>query len=205
MKKLFIAISTCAMLVNVSCKKKEENKTSIPTEKTLTESYQVSSTGSRVDWTGYKFTEKKGVTGTFKTITILNAPKATSAVDAFNGVDFTIPVSSLDSKNEIRDSKLKSLFFGMMENTTLLSGSFVTEGKQIFLNLTMNNTTKKIPLSHTVAGRNVRLQGKLNITDFDAIKAFNSIHKACEVLHTGTDGVSKTWDEVGIDALVNLK
>jgi len=98
----------------------------------------------------------------------LNAPKAATALAAFNGVDFTIPTSSIWSDNEIRDGKLKSLFFGMMDNTALLSGSFITEGNKIFLNLKMNNETQKIPLEHTIVDRNVSLKGSLNIMNFKA-------------------------------------
>lgn len=206
MKKIVVALSAGLLLMTVSCKKKVEKKVEeSPAKVTAKETYQVSATGSKVDWTGYKFTEKKGVTGTFKVINILNAPQSDSPIGAFNGVDFTIPVSSIFSKNEIRDGKLKTLFFGMMDNTELLSGSFVTEGDDILLNLKMNNQVKKIPLSYTIANRNVRLKGSLNILDFGATKAFNSIHKACEVLHTGPDKISKTWEEVSFDAIVYLK
>lgn len=204
MKKLFVVLSAGLMLISVSCKKKEEKK-EIETPVVATEGYRVSAQKSKVDWTGYKFTEKKGVTGTFKIINVLNAPKASTPIEAFNGVDFTIPVSSVYSENEIRDGKLKALFFGMMDNTELLSGSFVTEAGKIFLNLKMNNESQKIPLKHTISGRNVRLKGALNLMDFKAVKAYNSIHKACALLHTGADGVSKTWEDVAIDALVYLE
>jgi len=205
MRKLLVALSASVLLMNVSCKKKAETHSAPEQAATKTETYQVTAQNSKVEWTGYKFTEKKGVSGVFKTINVLNAPKSETVIGAFNGVDFTIPASSIYSKNEIRDSKLKTLFFGMMENTELLSGSFVTEGDQIFLNLKMNNSSQKILLKHTVVDRNVRLQGSLNILDFGATKAFNAIHKACEVLHTGKDNISKTWEDVAIDALVILK
>lgn len=204
MKKLLLALSASLLFMGVSCKKKTEAKAVPEQSVATTETYQVTAKNSKVEWTGYKFTEKKGVSGVFKTINVLNAPKSETVMGAFNGVDFTIPASSVYSKNEIRDSKLKTLFFGMMENTELLSGSFTTEGEQIFLNIKMNNIQKKIPLKHTVVGRNVRLQGSLNILEFGASKAFNSIHKACELLHTGKDNISKTWEDVAIDALVVL-
>lgn len=205
MKKLFVALSASLMLFTVSCKKKEEAKKEEAPVAAATEStYQVTSSNSKVEWTGYKFTEKKGVSGVFKTINVLNAPKSETLVGAFDGVDFTIPTSSIFSDNEARDYKLKTLFFGMMDNTELLSGSFTTEGEQIYLNLKMNNSQQKIPVKHTVVDNNVRLEGSLNILNFGAEEAFNSIHKACELLHTGKDGVSKTWEEVSFDALVSF-
>ena len=92
----------------------------------------------------------------------------------------------------------------MMDDTEFLSGSFTTSGEEIILNLKMNGTTKEIPLTYKISDRHIKLNGKLTMLDFGAVKAYESIHKACELLHTGADGVSKTWEEVGIEAIVFL-
>lgn len=204
MKKIFVLL-TALTLLGVSCKKKTATEKPQETTPVVENTYQVSSQGSEVYWTGYKFTNKTAVKGKFKTIKVLNAPVAKSQLDAFNGVEFSIPVSSIFSENEIRDGKLANLFFGIMDKTEFLTGTFATKGESIVLNLTMNGTTKEIPVTHNVSDRHVRLQGTLNILDFGAEAAYNSIHKACELLHTGTDGVSKTWEEVAIEAIVFLK
>lgn len=191
-------------LVVTACKKKEAPKSETSSTETK-EGYQVSSKGSEVYWTGYKFTEKKGVKGKFKTINVTKAPVAKTALEAFNGVEFSIPTSSIWSDNAIRDGKLKALFFGFMDNTELLTGTFATKGSEIVLNLKMNNEIKEVPLKYTIKDRHVKLEGSLNMLEFGAVKAYNSIHKACEVLHTGADGVSKTWEDVSIEALVFLQ
>lgn len=203
MKKTILFFAAALTFITTSCKKKEAPKKEATTE--VKEGYQVSSKGSEVYWTGYKFTEKKGVKGKFKTINITKAPVATTALEAFNGVEFSIPTSSVFSDNAIRDGKLKSLFFGFMDNTESLTGTFATKGSDIVLNLKMNGQTKEVPLQYSIKDRHVKLEGTLNLLDFGAIKAYNSIHKACKVLHTGTDGVSKTWEDVAIEALVFLK
>ncbi len=205
MKKIILALTITATLFSVSCKKKTEAKEVIEKETVAEKGYKVSAQGSIVEWTGYKFTEKKGVKGKFKTINVTSAPLAATPIGAFNGVDFSIPVSSIFSNNAIRDGKLMKLFFGFMENTELLTGSFVTKGEQIVLNLKMNDVTKEIPLTYTISDRHVKLEGNLNILDFGAEKAFNSIHEACKLLHTGADKVSKTWEDVKIEAIVFLK
>ncbi len=204
MKKSILFLAAALTLAITSCKKKEAPKQEAPATE-VKDGYQVSSKGSEVYWTGYKFTEKKGVKGKFKTINVTNAPVASTALEAFNGVEFSIPTSSVFSDNAIRDGKLKTLFFGFMDNTELLTGTFATKGSEIILNLKMNNETKEIPLKHTIKDRHVKLEGSLNLLEFGAVKAYNSIHKACEVLHTGADGVSKTWEDVAIEALVFLK
>ena len=142
MKNFLLLLSAVAFL-SVSCKKKEEAKTvETATEKVAEETYQVSSKDSEVYWTGYKFTEKKGVKGKFKTINVTNAPVAKTQLEALNGVEFSIPVSSVFSENEIRDGKLKTLFFDIMDQTEFLTGTFVTKGENLFLNLKMNGTMK---------------------------------------------------------------
>lgn len=206
MKHIFLVFASLCIMTT-SCKKKtktQEPKTTTETTETKN-SYQVSSKGSEVYWTGYKFTNKTAVKGKFKTITVTKAPVADSQLEAFNGVEFSIPASSIFSDNAIRDGKLSTLFFGIMEQTEFLTGTFTTKGENLFLNLKMNGKLKEIPLIHNIADRHVRLQGTLNILDFGAEAAFNSIHKACEVLHTGTDNVSKTWEDVAIEAIIFLK
>ena len=200
-----LLILAASSLLTVSCKNETKKTETTPNVvETSQETYQVSAKGSEVSWTGYKFTEKKGVKGKFKTINVTKAPKAKTQIEAFNGVEFNIPVSSVFSNNAIRDGKLKELFFGMMDDTEFLSGSFTTSGEEIILNLKMNGTTKEIPLTYKISDRHIKLNGKLNMLDFGAVKAYESIHKACELLHTGADGVSKTWEEVGIEAIVFL-
>lgn len=206
MKKIFVVLSVLSLL-SISCKENTSSKeTKEPIETTeVVETYQVTSEGSEVYWTGYKFTEKTGVKGKFKTIDVKNAPEAESQLAAFNGVAFSIPTSSIFSENEIRDNKLVTLFFNIMDQTELLTGTFTVKGEKLFLNLKMNGTTKEIALTHTITDRKVKIEGTLNILDFGAEDAYNSIHKACEVLHTGEDGVSKTWEEVAIEASVSLQ
>jgi len=207
MKKIFLVLSVFSLL-SISCNednKAKETKEQPEETKVVEETYQVSAEGSEVFWTGYKFTEKTGVKGKFKTIKVTNAPVAKSQLDAFNGVEFSIPTSSIFSDNEVRDGKLVELFFNVMDQTELLTGTFSAKGEKLFLNLKMNGTVKEIPLTHSISNRKVKVEGTLNILDFGAEEAYNSIHKACELLHTGEDGVSKTWEEVAIEATISLK
>lgn len=208
MKLILITLTSLALL-SVSCKKETKKEEPVETETTEAKeaavTYQVSDKGSEIYWTGYKFTNKTAVKGKFKTIEVTNAPVANSPVEAFNGVAFSIPTSSIFSDNEERDGKLKTLFFDIMDTTELITGTFSTKGEEIFVNLKLNNVMKTVPLTSKISDRHVKLNGTINILDFGAEKAFNSIHKACELLHTGEDGVSKTWEEFGIEAIVYLK
>ena len=159
-----------------------------------------------VNWTGYKTTDKVPVNGVFQEIVINNVKNDTSAVGALSGTTFDIPVSSLFSKDPTRDSKLKELFFGVMDATVSLTGTLNlnTDGTGN-VDLKMNNVQHKVPVTYIASGQLVELEGTLNLEDFKAESALASISEACFDLHKGADRVSKTWSEVGISAAVYLK
>lgn len=197
MKKTILFTLGIVFLI-VSCKKelkKEPAKFSVVAE-TIT-----------VNWTGYKTTSKIPVKGEFKTVEISNSNEAATAVEALNGTEFSLPVSSLFSDDDERDGKLKQLFFGVMDATVSLTGTvnLESDGKGT-VNLKMNNVSKEIPITYITSGQLIELTGMLDIVnDFGAQKALESISKACYDLHKGPDLVSKTWSEVGIDAAIYLK
>ena len=73
------------------------------------------------------------------------------------------------------------------------------------IDLKMNGVQKKIPIKHITSGQLVELEGKLNLEDWNAQSALESLSKACFDLHKGEDGISKTWSEVGLSAVIYLK
>jgi len=200
MKKIILySLIVAFSLFNVACKKEvkkiEEAQYSIE-PKTVT-----------VKWTGYKTTSKIAVNGEFKELIVSNIKAAPTAVEAMNGTQFSIPVSSIFSDDEERDGKLKKLLFGVMSATVSLTGTLnLNDDGTGNVNLSMNGVSKEVPITYVVSGQLVELEGTLDlINDFKAESALESISKACFELHKGPDGVSKTWSEVGISAAAYLK
>ncbi|PID69016.1 MAG: polyisoprenoid-binding protein [Flavobacteriales bacterium] len=159
-----------------------------------------------INWTGYKTTEKIAVNGIFEKINILKTGSIdTSAIGILNGTQFEIPVSSLFSKDSVRDSKLKDLFFGVMDATNSLKGTLNLNGDgNGTIDLRMNNVQHQIPISYIISEQLVELNGTLNFEDFNLGKALASLNEACFELHKGPDGVSKTWPEAAIGASIYL-
>ena len=195
-----------------SCK--TDKQTNTPVKSDINESkdifYSVDAGNTEVLWTAYKTTAKTAVKGKFIQLKIDNPIQSDTKQGALSNLNFEIPVTSFFSSNEERDSKIKSLFFGVMKETSFLSGSFSdVNGNEnsgsVTLNLKMNNETVPVPLSYTIDDRKILLEGDINLMDWKMDEAYNSIHKACEVLHTGPDGISKTWKEVKINAVAMLK
>lgn len=205
MKNIFFILT--AILIFNSCKK-EKPKVEVKEEiKTL---YSVDAATTDINLIAYKFTEKKGVKAKFTSLKIDNPIKSETKQGAFNDLKFSIPVTSFFSGDSIRDPKIKKLFFGVMKNTELLSGYFSdikgndSIGK-MNLNLKMNDTTNSIVVDYKIDDRKVTINGELDILKFNGLEALNSIHEACKLLHTGSDGVAKTWETVDISAEVMFK
>ena len=197
MKTIRIVIITLLVLSFTSCKKevkKEPAKFSVE-QKTIT-----------INWTAYKTTDKVPVKGKFEEIKVSNVKEAETSIDALNNAKFEIPISSLNSNNEERDSKLKNLFFGVLEATVSLTGTLHlnTDGSGN-INLKMNGIEETIPITYVASGQIVNISGTMNLDKWSVAKAIISLNEACNEKHKGEDGISKTWTEVEIDAIIYLK
>ena len=201
MKNKIILLSVFSLLL-ISCKTDaKKNEDSSSSEKT----YSIVPLTTKVGWTAYKTTDKVAVNGEFTEVTI-TSEKATTVKEVLNGLEFSIPVSSLFSNNDERDSKLKKFFFGVMENTELLSGKLeITEHNKGIATIKMNGVTNSFPIEYMKSGQMVTINGTLNIEDFNGNVAMESLNKVCFELHKGPDGISKTWSEVEINVATYLK
>src|SRR5690606_3693623 len=105
------------------------------------------------------------------------------------GAAFSIPISSLFTNDATgtRDPKILQFFFGVMTNTEFITGVFhVSDNDKYSIDVTMNGETSSIPLTSEM----------VSDTEY--------IYKGTKVLHTGPDGVTKTWSEVAVQAKVLL-
>ena len=187
-----------------SCKKEE--KTEVPTEtKEEVKGLTIVTDSTKVKWTGFKTTDKVAVGGSFKQIELKDVKTGNTPEEVLEGVAFSIPISSLFTDNEDRDNKLKTIFFGAMKNTELLSGILNFRDKQLFMTLSMNDVTKQIPLEYTFENNLLSMKTTFNLNDFGGGTAIAAINKACYELHKGPDGVSKTWETVDIMGEVLFK
>lgn len=205
-KSLYIFGSLFILVLVASCDQFKKSKNTGDQFDNTGKKYSLVAKTTTVFWTGYKTTEKTPVKGQFMKININDPKKADTAKEALDGANFSIPVSSLFSNDEIRDTKLKNLFFGVMDQTEFLSGNLQVENDTLInVALNMNGITKTIPLTYFLDGQMLSMNGKMIIDDWGAQAAFDSLHGACEELHTGADGISKTWNEVAINVESYLK
>lgn len=200
MKNIFRSLLIIVLTLSIfACSK--EKKSSEKTE--VTDTYTVDAANSSMQWTGYKTTDKVAVKGTFKEVNVINLGTGSTASESLEGLEFEIPVSSIYSKDTIRDGKLDKLFFQVMENTLSLKGKFsVTDASSGNIALNMNGLTKDLPFTYSMSKDTLLIDATMDLKTWQVQNALESIHQACLELHTGADGVSKTWDEVGISAKI---
>jgi hypothetical protein len=202
MKKVIIASLLIVVAFNFSgCKsetKKEEVK-GVKIEKSKA-AFSLKSAKNEISFVAYKTTEKVAVGGQFKKVDIHVGGEGNSVKEAINNTEFSIPVSSLFTKDTSRDYKIRKFFFGVMDNTKLLSGKFVIENDSIgYTNIKMNGITEKVPFTYTVVGSTFAMSATMDITKWNATAALESLNKVCYDLHKGADGVSKTWSDVALN------
>ena len=190
-----------------SCKN-EEKKETVEDKTAITEvavgDLTVVEDSTKVSWTGFKTTDKVGVTGTFTKLKLENLQAGNTPEEILEGARAKMTTASLSSNNDVRDGKLKNIFFGAMRDTELIDVIFNFRTEKLFTTITMNGVTKEVEASYTVADNVLKLKTEITISDFGAQAALDKIHEACYDLHKGADGVSKTWDTVDVTGEVHF-
>jgi polyisoprenoid-binding protein YceI len=158
-----------------------------------------------ITWTAFKFTNKTGVPGTFKDISHFSSSKATSNENVLTSLGFRGNLMSVDTANPARDETLTSQFFSKLSSQELSGHVVSLVGEQAVLRLSLNKTTKDVPFTVKVSEKGeIVATGSIDMLDFGMKEAHDSIHKACELLHTGEDKVSKTWTDVAIEVKAQI-
>tara|TARA_R110002050_G_scaffold300276_1_gene468452 strand:+ start:22155 stop:22784 length:630 start_codon:yes stop_codon:yes gene_type:complete len=204
-----IPILAIALILSITaCKnEKKSSETDAVTETGSSEKFIVKPEATNVKWIAYKTTDKKPVGGEFKILKFENKTGATPQ-EALNNLKFSIPVSGLftNDATNTRDAKIKTSFFGAMLDTDLLTGTIKVNNNVYSASITMNGVTHDLPLEVTIIeGRRVTMTGTMNLKDWNALDALESLNKVCFDLHKGLDGVSKTWDDVAIEVNTFLR
>ncbi len=200
--KLFLLALGSILLISCGGDATQEQEVT-DTETTCVYKYDEASTS--VGWTAFKYTEKTGVSGVFDKVNVLISESSDDMFKTLTGTSFTIPVESVNSKNEDRDAKINAHFFGAMNSTDLISGLVKSiNASEATVELTMNGVSKDYTGTVNVDGETVSFMSTINLTDFEAGFAIDSLNVVCNDLHTGKDGISKLWTEVDINVTTTL-
>jgi hypothetical protein len=93
-----------------------------------------------------------------------------------------------------------------MENTTNILGEIHMQNENSgSVDITMNGITQTLPITYVVDGQMVTIEAVMDLDNWKAQAAITALNTVCAELHTGEDGISKTWSEVKIEVATYLK
>lgn len=109
-----------------------------------------------------------------------------------------IHTNSVNSGDAIRDPKLRNSFFKIF-NTDEIKGELLdAENGKGALELKMNDQVNATEYSYSLNNDTLFINTHLDLTQWNGKAALDTLNKECNVLHTGTDGVSKLWSDVDV-------
>jgi len=167
-------------------------------------------TQAKPEWTAYKYTEKAAVGGTFNTFTLSPAKPASSFSAALQGLSIEIDAASVESNNPARNTTIAEKYFALFAPQSIIKGNVLSaKGDEkkgsIDINIDMNGVQKPYTFSYEEKEGSLVASSVMDMMDFQLQKPFDSIHTACKTLHTGSDGVAKTWTEVALRVVVTYE
>lgn len=112
---LFVALS---FFILASCSSGSDEQSSDSTDaegaqETSSCIYQYNDGTTKLTWTGYKTTAKKGVPGSFNEITV-SSEQNEDPKRVIESVSFSINTNSVETNDESRNEKISTLFFDVM-------------------------------------------------------------------------------------------
>jgi hypothetical protein len=151
-----------------------------------------------IEWTAYKFTEKKGVKASFPVFK-LNAPESASSLDElFTKTSIEIDPLGLDSGDAGRNANISNSFFKKMVGTKI-KGAITSYDPAISkIKIDMNGQSRVVPFRMKIEGTKYTAETDIDVLDFKMKKSLEALNKTCYELHKGADGKSKTWSQVSL-------
>lgn len=167
--------------------------------------YSYNNESSIMEWTAFKFTERKGVKGSFNQININGIENAESPKKLIESLGFNIDTKSVETNDPGRNEKIATYFFGSI-GTEVLTGRFttITDDGKAQLEITMNGITKAIWGTYELNDTNFSFHGSIDVMDWAAGEGLSQLNGVCIENHTGPDGVLKLWSEVDLSFTTQL-
>ena len=146
---------------------------------------EIPSGKSKLTWTGYKFTEKLGVNGSFDIIQFEQNKKATSVDELFRSISFTIDTASINSGDPGRDKKLALYIFGPLKIPGQITGkvaAFDMARGTATAELDIGGTKTSVPFKVTSAkgSQKVKVVGEIDLVKIGMKRSYDLIAAACK-------------------------
>jgi hypothetical protein len=206
MKYQFLLLSTALFIASCGEKSKQTSTVQNKTDdyQNVNKTYKLNQEDITLTWEAYKFNERKGVKGTFDSISFTPKTEYGNLSEIIEGLSFEIDINSTNSGDIARDPKIIEFFFGTMLNTGSIRGTITSYDStsdysaDATVDIAMNDKIVSVPAKITILSSTIKLKAVLDIANWDAMSALSNLDEQCDVLHKGADGVSKLWPDVMI-------
>ena len=197
-------------LIIFSCNNKENSETiqkTIPLPEGILYKLDMTAENTEVNWIGYKTNDKTPGSGSFSEFSSDRENQSFNSIDDLvDGLNFSISSLSSSSADDIRDLNLKNYFFKYLTDNFKINGTLgrpINDSIDVYFDVLEKNNPIRFAYSTYLttskySNKIIQVKGKLNLVNQFNGEAFNSIHKQCFDLHKGSDGISKTWEEVDV-------
>ena len=154
--------------------------------------YSLDKKYSELKWTGYKTPKKAPVSGTVEDIKLSPGLPKASALEALDGLEFSINLASASSGDKVRDTRIAKLLF---KDADQVVGRYVKSDKtHLYFDITTNKVTKSVALAYEIKDTKLSASGYLDLLDFSLQKNLKVFAEACKGRHEG-----KSWTDVKTD------
>ena len=206
MKSISVFVSIGMLLFVTSCgSNSEEEKKKEGEEKGCFYTYNHSS--SVLEWTAFKFTEKKGVTGTFNEVIVESPEGSDDPQLLLSKLTFKIPTISVETQNEERNGKISGIFFKSLATDTIRGSVKQLDLKKgtAQIDLQMNGIRKNVEGICAFNDGAFSFKATIDVNDWNGAESIKALNTVCKDLHTGTDGKSVLWSTVDLSFTTQLQ
>jgi polyisoprenoid-binding protein YceI len=203
-KGIFWSLAIAGTMVFASCGGEAEVEVEdVPVEICF---YKYNDASSEFAWTAYKTTDKKPVGGSFNEIEITGDESSDDAVALIESLKFSMNTASVETNDESRNEKVANSFFGTI-NTPTIDGSVkkLNDGGKAIIEVTMNGISVDVEGDYTLVDGKFSFTTSIDVSAWNALSGIEALNEVCKDLHTGDDGVSKTWSEVALSFSTQLE
>jgi len=169
-------------------------------------SFSLNATAASIlKFTGYKFTEKVGVSGVFESIEWKIPKNFKITEEMLKKISLKIDTWSIDAGNSARNTNIvNSLFKNWGDRYINAHAVKVDIDKKILvMNMTVGEKTNEISFAYNEEKEKVIFKGEIDLLKLGFKNAFSVLSETCKILHTGEDKVSKTWSTVDIEVVLD--
>lgn len=179
-------------------------------DKTPVKTYSIDTKTFKIGWTGFKYTEKVGVSEYFDvaSLTLVENSVINQAEQykLLQNASIKVTAEYTSGVLNLRDANLMESFFGVLE-TKVITGKVISVDPSTstgVLSLNFNNVEAKVTFKYSIIDNEFKVNSRINLKDFNAMAALNALAEKCKGFHTGSDGLSITWPDVAIYASAKI-